>query len=174
MRELKALGSTPDNKRLKRPSNELTAADLSKAISAFNPILKLGKSTTSLKFVNELAGHFNDLGKMQVQGVLGKLKEILSRSEDVIDVPIADSVSKYVQLLSSTIHDAEKFPIAFERLKQDRSMTKVKVVEIASAISFPMAKSTTKKAALKHIWDQHETSRTVGAKIEAQRGKSAA
>lgn len=84
------------------------------------------------------------------------------------------TVEDYVAELKKSIHDEKAFEKIFEALKADKAMRQPEIAAIASAVAFPMAKSTKRQIALERIVKQHENSLTLGAKIDAQRGKSAA
>ncbi len=88
------------------------------------------------------------------------------------DHPLPDTMtqSEYVDALEAAIGDETAFLRVFEKLKSDPDMKRPNVVAIASKVAFHMAKSTTKKLALKRIWDMHEAALTMDAKMRAVGG----
>lgn len=123
-----------------------------------------------LLFHKELEQHSG----MNVEMLARVLRLNLGGKDENASFPEMESAGDYVKQLGASLHNEQKFPLIFEKLKNDKSMKREQIVQIASEIAFPMSKSTSKKVALEKIWNQFDASRTMGAKIRAQEGKSAA
>lgn len=93
-----------------------------------------------------------------------------SAPETTPAMAFADDVTRHVAALKAAVHDAQAWPAVFERIA---SLPQKDVVAIASKFAFPMAPSTPKKEALKRIARMHEASETLGAKINAMKGRTA-
>ncbi len=115
---------------------------------------------------------------MKPGSFLNRLRVSLSVRDGCADSEPANenamSVEDYVGKLRAAIGDDTSFKPLFAKLSADATMTRERVVEIASAVAFKLAKSTSRKAALARILEQHEVSEATGAKIRANDGRSAA
>lgn len=133
-------------------------------------------STSFNRFYSAFVKQIDRLSGMDLENVLVKLKVKLPSVAEVAarDAALPKTVDQYVAALDRALHDPVLFPVVYEGLKTDRAMKKDDVVDIASSFAFPISKSTTKKKALQHIWQQFETSQMMAAKVRAQAGKSAA
>lgn len=152
-------------------------APMADALAAFVPFVDQVGSREFVSNFNQLLGELSRLKSMSLRDFLDQLKGKLEKTAPVpsaIDLDDLCSADDFVEALELTVHDLEMFPKVFDRLKQNRAMRRPEVVRIANQFAFPMAKTTTKRAALERIWDQHEAVRIARAKSCAQEGKSAA
>jgi hypothetical protein len=155
--------------------------DLSRTVEIAESTIRMLTNVAKPAATNAVHTFFSiirDCSSMEPLAFLEKLRLSLStRTGSVGPTPANDdnlSVDGYIAKLRETITNADAFAAVFTKLEKDRAMTQPRVVEIASAFAFKLAKSTTRKDALRRIKSQHETSAITGAKIRANDGRSAA
>lgn len=162
-------------------SDPSPALEMSKTIALLEEILRLFKSAgtkASADTVNVVLVALKHVPGMEPNMFLEKLRLAFASRRDATDDGSADdtelSVQDYISKLNAAIGSEDSFVALYRRLEADRTMSREDVVQIASSVAFKMAKSTTRKAALARIWEQHEVSESTGAKIRSNDGRSAA
>jgi hypothetical protein len=81
-------------------------------------------------------------------------------------------VAQYKQKLEATLGDDEKFAAIYNDLRTDIAMGKPKIVALAKQMTGSEAR--TQDAALKKIWNRHQSLVVFKAKSRATAGRSAA
>jgi len=137
------------------------------------PFIEATAKVAHARSIHELLSQLRPFSLMSLSDFIKDLRESLATDGgQTEDGQQPKSVEEFVSALRAAKHDPATFPQVFEHLK--RTLNKEETVEVASQFAFKMAKSTTKTKALSRIWDIHAASRSMGMKIEAQDGKSAA
>ena len=151
----------------------LNLAELRNVLALQKPVVEaIGKASSIKSFYS----FFTTVEQLERMNLNSFLRALCAQTDE----PTNDNADKYrtiddyVADLKKSIHDEKAFDKIFEALKADKTMRQPDIAVIASAVAFPMAKSTKRQIALERIIKQHENSLTLGAKIDAQRGKSAA
>jgi hypothetical protein len=127
------------------------------------------RSRPLVYFVASIAGRHADA--VTIREILDRL---LADGAPVAARQPSPGVDGYVEALKNALHNSEKFPEIVARLREDPSISRADMVEIASQVVFRLAKSTSKKEALARIERLHDASESYAAKAKAMKGKSAA
>lgn len=154
-------------------STTIHLGDLKQALILQRPLVEAIGKSSSIKSFYSFFTTVEHLERMNINSFLRAL--CAQTSEPTNDNAGKNrSVDDYVLELKAAIHHEGAFEKVFQALKADKGMHQPEIAEIASRVAFPMAKSTKRHIALDRILKQHENSLTLGAKMDAQRGKSAA
>lgn len=155
--------------------DEIRSADLGDALKATADGLGDHLKASSAEALNDLSTELRRLADMSANNLISALNSLFGGvREESSRFEHEWCEADYIRALQQSLHNHEKFTEVFERLKNDRSLKRPQIVSIASSVAFKMAKSTTRKIALKRIMDQHKASETTAAKIRANAGRSAA
>lgn len=135
-------------------------------LPAFEALLGLLKeagakkpSVAVLKALLEFLGGHREASVSDIESVIERTVASASRGKGKPGAPAVDTkqlTDSYLRRLESTLGEDAKFRLVFRELSNDKRITRIQAVEIASRFFAPLPASTPRPKALQKILHRHE------------------
>lgn len=133
----------------------------------------LAAAVTVMAPTQRLRSIYSALSTLSIMNI-DELKAALASFAPAVEPAPGQSLSDaYLDQIAAQI-DSSTFPQLLDTIAADKRLKREDIVAIASKVAYPMAKGTSKVAAIKALAKLHAASEAFASKSLANRGKSAA